>query len=227
MRAQVQSVPQKAGRHEIMHYRFDPVMHLEDGGSLGSRCEMSSDFEERVSFGPASLLEEAADPAVWLSERLTDIAGLAHEFGAGNRPILVPAPVAALQHANTPIACDAAIRRTTLCQQEICLEFPDAALASDPEESVRRVAQFRRRGFRVAIDMRRTWQTPLHDSLRLMIDTIHINAEAWHKNEDLREVCDEAACSGILIVADQAAWRDGEWFVKNGVSGTVRPRSDA
>ena len=225
MRAQT-ALP-SAKRPATDFVRFDPVMHLTDGDVLGMAAEEAQEFEERVRFGPVTGFKSESNAAAWLAERVLRIACAAYDEGVTGRPILVSAPMAALADPNTALACDAAIRRTTMCQQEFCLVFPDAAFAADPADCTARIARLRRCGFRVGIDMRKSWQTGLSQSLRLMIDTVRIDAGAVHTSDELHEAAIAASASGILVVADRAAWRDGATLAESGVSGAVRPRGDA
>lgn len=227
MRAQTALLAEK--RLQSGFVRFDAVMHLEAGDLLGVAAEEAMEFEERVSFGPVTGMAHTADAdaASWLAERLVRVASAAYAQGATGRPILVSAPIAALADPNTAMACDAAIRRTAMCQQEFCLMFPDAAFSSETVDCTSRVARLRRCGFRVGIDMRRSWQTGLSESLRLMIDTLRIEAAAVHTSDELHEAAIAAAAAGILVVADNAAWREGPALAESGVTGAITPRSDS
>ena len=207
--------------------RFHSVVHLLSGDPLGQVCETPMAFEERVAFGPRTLPNEVANPAKWLSDQLIRIATATHGQPEALRPILVPAPLASLSHANTAVACDAAIRRTSLCPQEICLEFADAAFAGSVADYIGRVSLLRRHGFRVAIDMRKSWQTPLNDSLRLLIDTIRVDARTLEANPDLLDIVEVADASGVLIVAENAHWRDGDYLASIGVHAATHPKADA
>lgn len=209
-----------------VHLRFHPVMHLLDGTSYGAVCEMSKTFEERVSFGPAAHSAPGPNPAKWLCERLSEVASAAHTFDSRLRPIIVPAPLAALSHANTAVGCDATIRRTSLCQQEICLEFEDTAFAGCKADIVNRVAHFRRHGFRVSIDMRKSWQTPLSEALRLLIDSIRVDARDLEVDDELLDICEMASAAGILVIAENANWRDGEFLTRCGINAGVQIRAD-
>ncbi|KCZ94593.1 EAL domain-containing protein [Hyphomonas johnsonii] len=208
-------------------FRFHQVVHLLSGDPLGQICESPVQFEERAAFGPVTGNLPDSNPAKWLSDQLVRVASATHGQSIGHRPILVPAPLAALAHSNTAVACDAAIRRTSLCQQEICLEFADAAFAGGVTDYVSRVGLLRRHGFRIAIDMRRSWQTPMNDALRLLVDTIRIDARAIDTNPDLVEIVEVADASGILIVAEHAHWRDGEYLADLGIHAASRPKADA
>lgn len=207
--------------------RFHAVVHLLSGDCLGQVCETSVVFEERVAFGPRTMAHAIANPAKWLADHLSRIASAAHGQPVSQRPILVSAPIASLAHSDTAPACDAAIRRTSLCQQEVCLEFADTAFAGGVADYVGRLGLLRRHGFRIAIDMRRSWQTPLSDSLRLLIDTIRVDTRALETNRDLLDLVEAADASGILIVAENAHWRDGEYLARVGVHAATHPRTDS
>ena len=208
-------------------YRFSPVVDLSDGSSLGSLCDMSVAFEERASFGPVTAPQNAACPATWLSDRLVEIACAVHSGDPRDRPIIVPAPVSALRNVNAAIACDAAIRRTVLCQQEICLEFPDSAFTADGSDTTLLPTNFRRRGFRVSVDMRKSWQSILSEPLRLLIDTIRVEAAMLETEPELIERCEAASAAGIVVIAENAKWRDGQELATFGVRGAVSPKADA
>ncbi len=207
--------------------RFRPVMHLMSGDSLGLVADEPVEFEERAAFGPAAQGAAGASPARWLAGRLERVASAACAQEQIHRPILVAAPMAGLADPDTAPVCDAAVGRTVLCQQEFCLMFSDAALAGDPADSTARIARLRRVGFRVGIDMRSSWQTPLSESLRILIDTVRVDADALETSDALCETVSAARCSGILVVADHASWRDGAYLEALGVDAGAAPRADA
>lgn len=206
--------------------RFKPVVHLLGGDSLGLVADEPVEFEERVSFGPAAEADQAS-PAKWMAGRLERVASAVVAQERPYRPILVAAPMAGLSDPDTALACDAAVRRTILCQQEFCLMFTDAAFAGDPADSTARIARLRRAGFRVGVDMRHSWQTPMSDAFRILIDTVRIDADALEASNELCEVVQVAKSSGILVVADHASWRDGDYLNQMGVAGAVAPQTDA
>lgn len=206
--------------------RFKPVVHLLGGDSLGLVADEPVEFEERVSFGPATVARNST-AAEWMAGRLERVASAACSQEIGQRPILVAAPMAGLSDPNTALACDAAVRRTVLCQQEFCLMFTDSAFSGDPADSTARVARLRRAGFRVGVDMRHSWQSPMTDGFRILIDTIRIDAEMLEESAELSELTQLAKAAGILVVADHASWRDGAYLSELGVAGAVAPSADA
>ncbi len=207
--------------------RFRGVVQLSDGACLGAEAEAQRTFDERVAFGPAASQQPVADPAKWLAGQIRTTAQAASGCAMTRRPILVAAPVAALAHSNTPVACDAAVRQTPLAAQEVCLMFPDTAFAGDAADSTSRIARLRRLGFRAGIDMRKSWQTALNDGLRLLIDMIRIDARLIDGDRNLEDMALAARAAGILVIADHACWRDAGHLGRLGVTAAVSPRSDA
>ena len=203
-------------------------MNLESGEAVASLAETPIEFSERPAFGPATIQSaQQNSPAKWLADQIETIAAGSSLLDVYERPILTPAPIAAFAHSRTGPACEAAVVRSKLCPQEICLEFSDAAFAASPSEAVNRVQVLRRLGFRVSIDARKAWNAKLSSSLRLSIDTYRVNAMHLMNNTDLQYQCEAAAGSGITVIAEQARWRDADWLVDFGIEHAIRPKADA
>lgn len=208
--------------------RFVPIMHLESGDAVATLAEAPIDFTETASFGPASILNAArTNPAKWLAEQIEDIAAAAKLLDIYDRPIIVPAPISTFAHSGTAAACEVAVQRSKLCPQEICLEFLDGALAASTQDSANRVRTLRRRGFRVSIDARKAWNTPLSTALSLSIDTYRVDARHLASDAALQEQCENASAAGISVVAEYARWRDAEWLSDFGIDYALRPKADA
>lgn len=214
--------------HPSTQIRFAPVLHLHSGEPVLQIAETVRQFDERPRFGPAfeAINQEALDPATWLADQIEDIAQMAHDEN-DTRPIIVPLPVPSLLHPDTAMACDAALRRTPLCPQEICFEVSDAALTLAQEEVHRGIEALRRCGFRVSVDATCSWQAPLSAALRLLLDNIRIDTRALENDAELEHRVEAAAASGMSVIAEHAAWRDADWLADLGVEFAIRPRADA
>lgn len=210
--------------------RLLPVMHLESADAVLLFAEAEKRFEERAVFGRVALAaerSEAASPAEWIAERVEDVAHDAH-YRTTERPVIVPIPMAALIHSDTAVACDAAVSRTRLCPQEICLEVDDAALATPSNQSAMEgIEALRRCGFRVSLNASRSWQAPLCYSLRVLLDSMRVDARKIEGDEDLLDRIDAAACSGMLVIAENAYWRDTDFLNEVGVEYGFRMKADA
>lgn len=216
--------------HTPVRNRLLPVMHLGTGDAVLLFAESDKRFEERAVFGRAVLAaerSETASPAHWLADRLETVAQDAHNRTT-ERPVIVPMPLAALLHPDTAIACDAAIARTQLCPQEICLDIEDAALAMPAARNVQDgIEALRRHGFRVSLNASRSWQTALSQSLRFLVDSLRIDARKVDTEPELQDRIDAAACCGMSIIAENAYWRDGEYLADLGIEYGFRLRADS
>lgn len=207
--------------------RFEPVVHLVKGDIVNLIAETPKRYEERVSFGMSGLIAERISPALWLAHEVELAAQAAYREQATARPILLSAPVAAMMHPDTPMACDAAAARSKICPQEICIEVDDSSLAQSRDDVRKSIEALRRRGFRVGINATRSWCTPLDTSLRLMLDCVRIDANKLWTAEDLMGRVDAAVACGMAVIAENANYRDGDELAAIGVELGVRPRADA
>lgn len=207
--------------------RFTPVLNLCSGEAVTLLAETMKRFEERVSFGPATATAKHVpqSPAAYIADHLLKIARLAHEQSEV-RPVIVPISMATLIHADTPIACDTAIRRTVLCPQEICFEVTDATLAVPSPEARKGLAALRKLGFRLSLDATRSWQAPLSTDLRILLESMRIDSRQIDGEEGLDSRIEAASSCGMQVIAEHANWRDGDWLSSMGVDLAVRPRAD-
>lgn len=207
--------------------RTSPIYSLLSGEPYGLICEHIVAFEERVSFGPARSNSEAPDPAEWIAVQIEKTATHVSQHDVTERPIIIAAPQTALAHPNTAIAANIAVRSSHLCHQEICLEFCDTAFAGDPTDVIQKVAKLKRCGFRVGVDMRKSWSSALSQGLALLLDTIRVDALEVFRNPDLQDMVLAAKHAGVFVIAENAKWRDGDYLESLGVLGAVRPIADS
>lgn len=208
--------------------RFVPVVHLVTGEAVTLFAETEKRFEERAVFGraaPAAERSVPASPSQWLAGQVERIAHEAHSRTT-ERPVIVPAPLAALVDPDTALACDAAIRRTRLCPQEICIEIKDAALALPSKDTQAGIEALRRNGFRVSLDSTRSWQASLSTAFRLLLDSIRIDASLLEFEPELEKRIDAASACGMTVIAEKANWRDGDFLAAMGIEYGIRPRAD-
>ena len=214
-------------QRKLPEMRFEPVIHLLRGDIVNSLAETPKRFEDRVTFGSPGLMKECISPALWIAHQLETAARIAHDEDKHARPIIIEAPVAAMMHPDTPMACEAAASRSKLLPQEFCIEVDDASLAQSKTDITRSIEALRKRGFRVGVDARRSWCTPLDTSLRLMLDSVRICANAIWKDGELQNRIDAAASCGMAVIAEGAHYRDGDDLSDLGVDYAYRPRTDA
>ncbi|MEO0466363.1 MAG: EAL domain-containing protein [Pseudomonadota bacterium] len=208
-------------------HRFLPVMDLLSCDLVGQVYENDQPFDASVSFGPVTSAFNSPCPAEWLGLHVEDALVLASGSGRKDGPIHIAAPVPALSHPDSADACEAAVRRARACPQEICLDFDDTAFVDSGADATTHVSALRRRGFRVGIDARRSWQSATTPTLRMLIDTVRITARQLDTEQDLVERVLSVAEEGVAIMADGARWRDSHDLCELGVSFATAPRADA
>lgn len=222
---QFETAPTAAARNRLL-----PVMHLETGEAVLLFAETEKRFEERAVFGrtaAAAESSEAVSPAQWMAGHIEAVAHDAHSRTT-ERPVIVELPLVALIDPDTAVACDAAIARTHLCPQEICLEIQDAALALPAARNAQeRIEALRKCGFRVSLNATRSWQCPLSHSMRILLDSLRVDARKIEADEDLQDRIEAAASSGMLVIAEHANWRDSYYLGGLGVEYGFRMRADA
>lgn len=207
--------------------RFRPVVHLLTGDVVCAAAQSSRRFEELAAFGPSGLAASPESPAVWLANLIEDLAVRARVTDMDVRPIHIEAPVAAMMHPDTPIACEAAAARSRLLPQEICIEVTDASLAQSKRDVTRSIESLRRKGFRLGVIATKSWSTPLDTSLRLMLDTVRVDARRLYDEPELAKRVEAAVACGMSVIAEGAAYRDGEDLSAMGVELALHPRTDA
>ncbi len=209
-------------------FRFEAIRELPTGMAAGLLVKHREAFADTVRFGPAwsETSQTSQCAGTWLAERIERAAHAEALAPQALRPVFVPAPDAALADPNAPLACSAAVARTPLLPQEFCLVFRDAASAVAGKLIENHVRAFRRRGFRVALDMRRSQATPLSQSLLLMIDTLRVQSDDL-KTPDILEIIQAARQAGVCILADRPRWRDIDELASIGIGFGFDLRADA
>lgn len=208
--------------------RLSPVVHLLTGDVVNLVAETCRSFEDRASFGGNGLFINRISPALWMAHQIEAVAELVNEPRFANaRPIIIEAPITALMHPDTPMACEAAAARSRLCPQEICVEVEDATLSQSKSDIVRSIEALRRRGFRVGVNATRSWCTPLDTRLRLLLDCVRVDAAKLWTEADLLNRVEAARACGMAVIAENARYRDGEKLADVGIELARAPKVDA
>ena len=208
--------------------RLSPVIHLTTGDIVNLVAETQFAFDDRVSFGAGGQLVSRISPALWLAHQVEAVARLAYDQPCSTaRPIIIEAPIVALMHPDTPIACEAAAARSRICPQEICIEVDDASLAQSKADVLKSIESLRRRGFRVGVNATRSWCTPLDTRLRLLLDSVRVDARKVWVEADLLNRIEAASACGMAVIAEHARYRDGEKLAGVGIELGRAPKVDA
>jgi hypothetical protein len=205
--------------------RFKPIVNLTTGQSFGLHAETEFSFED--SFQPRHLLQDELPTAGgWLGDLIERVARLAADTDMRARPISLTAPLAALSDRDAPLAAEAGARRAGILPQEIRIDFPDAAISALDDLAWERLEAFRRRGFRIGLDARQSWRTPMSARARATFEAVRFNPTHVELQEVPMVRIEAASAEGVAMIAENARWRDAESLAAIGVSFAIAPRAD-
>jgi hypothetical protein len=206
--------------------RFRPVVRLADGESFGLHAEADIAFED--TFRPRHLSDAAHPcPAAWLGDLVERVGRMAHESGHKLRPISVTAPMAALSANDGPMAAEAGIKRTSLLPQEIRIDFCDASVVAMEDLALDRLDAFRRRGFRVGLDARKSWRTPMGARARATFEAVRLDPTRCDQLEIPLTRLEIASSEGCALIAENVHWRDAARLAEIGIHFAMSPKADS
>jgi hypothetical protein len=205
--------------------RFRPVVRLSDGSAFGMDAEADIAFED--TFRTRHLTDvDLPSAAGWLGDLIERACRLAQDTQTMPRPMSILAPMAALADKDAPMAAEAAVARAGALAQEIRLDFSDASVCALEDLALDRVDAFRRRGFRVGLDARTSWRTPMGARARLTFEAVRLDPSRCEALEIPMTRIEVASADGIALIAENVRWRDAEKLADMGVHFAVSPRAD-
>lgn len=206
--------------------RFKPIVNLASGEAFGMHAETEFSFED--SFHPRHLTAgELPTAGGWLGDLIERIARLAADTNMLTRPISVTAPLAVLSDRDTPLAAEAGARRANILTQEIRIDFPDASISALDDLAWDRLEGFRRRGFRIGLDARMGWRTPMSARARATFEAVRFNTSNFELQEVPIARLEAASSEGVALIAENAQWREAQNLLAIGVCFAMAPRADS
>jgi len=205
--------------------RFRPVVRLADGEAFGMHAEADISFED--TFRPRHL-SDATHPSAagWLGDLIERTGRLARDTGANHRPLSISAPMAALADKDAPMAAEAGAARAGILPQEVRIDFCDASVSALDDLALDRVDAFRRRGFRVGLDARKSWRTPMGARARMTFEAVRLDPSRCEALDIPMSRLEVAAADGIALIAENVRWRDTDNLAELGISFAMAPRAD-
>lgn len=206
--------------------RFQPIVRLADGESFGLHAEADIAFED--TFRPLHLSDAALPSAAgWLGDVIERLGALVETAGPGPRPISITAPMAALSDRDGPMAAEAGAKRANLLPQEIRIDFCDASVVALEDLALDRLDAFRRRGFRVGLDARKSWRVAMGARARMTFEAVRLAPTRCEALDIPLSRLEIAAADGVALIADGVCWRDADELAQMGVQFALAPRSDS
>lgn len=202
-------------------------MHLCSGDAVGAFMEYAYNFEDKPALLSNSDIKTHHTAASWIASKIIDMASMCDMIDYIERPLILPVPARTLIDNDVLEFCTNAAAQTRLCHQEISLEITDAAISAHTEEAVTFMHTFRRQGFRVSVDARKSCAGELPGECWLLVDTLRLRAQDIEVEPALQDMIGLASSAGVAIVAERALWRDGEYLARMGIDYALKPRTDA
>ena len=134
--------------------------------------------------------------------------------------------MAALSDKDAPMAAEAGAARAGVLPQEIRIDFCDASVSALEDLALDRVDAFRRRGFRVGLDARKSWNTPMGARARMTFEAVRLDPSRCQALEIPMTRLEVASAEGIALIAENVRWRDTEKLAELGVHFATAPRTD-
>jgi hypothetical protein len=206
--------------------KFKPVVRLSDGAPFGLHVETDLAFED--TFRPRHLVDsDLPSASAWLGEMIERSALLAISADAAQRPLSLTAPLAALAERDAPMAAEAGARRANVLPQEFRIDFLDASVTALDDLAMDRLDAFRRLGFRVGLDARTGWRTPMNARARITFEAVRLHPSRLDALEIPMSRLEVASAEGVALIAEHASWRDTGYLSEIGVHFAMAPRADA
>ncbi len=212
------------------HIGLDQAYCLQTGSPAFAMTRVDPVFGD-VRVGPAIRGSEVAapmSPTVWLANAITRLSQERRSsLQPVCRPLHLPVPSAALLDPEAAGYARQAADRSGLCPQEVALEIADSSLVMVGETAMDCIDTFRRAGFRIALDCRRSWEFPFCARLRGAVMRLRANAIDLAFDEDLqrRSICIADAEGQVIL--DRCYWRDVDMLTSVGASHSLRLLADA
>jgi hypothetical protein len=206
--------------------RFKPVVRLADGASHGLQVETDTKFED--TFRPRHLSDaQLPSAAAWLGDLIERAGRLAQDTDFRQRPIVIPAPMAALADPDCAMACEAGALRAGMLPQEFRIDFCDASVSNLEDMAMDRLDAVRKRGFRVGLDARKTWRTPMNARARMTFEAVRLDPFSLDAQDIPVSRLEVASADGVALVADNAHWRDADKLAESGINYALSPKIDS
>jgi hypothetical protein len=206
--------------------RFKPIVRLADGAAFGMHAETDISFEDTFQ---QRHLSDAAHPssAAWLGELIERAGRLAQDTATTLRPISITCPMAALSDPDAPMAAEAGAKRAGLLTQEFRLDFLDASIVALEDLALDRIDAFRRKGFRVGLDARKSWRTPMGARSRMTFEAVRLDAAQMDGLEIPMTRLEVSSSDGVALIAENVRWRDAERLANQGIHFALAPKADS
>lgn len=208
--------------------RFETCIDLEGGHAAFPLTRVDPLYEEQPgAFSFNGRPPSVVAPSEWLVLAIRRLANAVREQKLDARPIHLPTPAAILLDPNAVSLALATVNDEGFCAQEFMLEIQDASLAASDKDSLDNFDAFRRAGFRIALDARKSCVTAFSARIRPAIERLRVTSTDLLDNETVQLRADIVGCLGGEIIVERANWREADMLRNYGATHALKLLSDA
>ena len=176
---------------------FQPEVSVETGAIVGLEALVRWEHPERGLVGPDSFIALAEETGLivpigtWVLNEACRLAQGWQAERAADEPLVVRVNVSARQlaHENLVDIVDAALTRTGMVPEQLCLEVTESVLVEDPESSIRTLSALKALGVKIAVDDFGTGYSSLEYLRTFPVDCVKIDRSFVrgipHSSEDV------------------------------------------
>ncbi|MAK60838.1 MAG: hypothetical protein CMK09_07660 [Ponticaulis sp.] len=208
--------------HRPFRSRFEACMKLPTGEIDFPVTRVDPLFEDQPIVGVTH-----TSPGHWLADCIARLGQAARQFDVGVRPLHVPMPLAILQSADTPDQCLNAVKSQDCCPQEFILEFQDSTLAQTEDGVLDRMEAFRRKGFRIGLDARRSSESPFGARLRSAVERMRVTEFDLMNDDNVQMRAEIVSGLGGDVILDRASWKNVDLLKSFGATHAQKLIADA
>lgn len=202
--------------------RFEPCLQLPDGEIDFPLTRVDPLFEDQPLVGVCY-----TSPDLWLVDCLKRLCLAARQFDVGTRPLHVPMPLAILRSNDAPEMCLNAVKSEDCCPQEFILEFQDSTLAQTEEGVLDGMEAFRRKGFRIGLDARRSSVAPFGARLRSAVERMRVTEFDLMNDDEVQMRAEIVSGMGGDVILDRASWKNVDLLRDFGATHAQKLLADA
>lgn len=212
----------KAHGNKAFRSRFEACIKLSSGEKDFPITRVDPLFEDLYP-----MVGTVPSASEWLALCLRRLAQAARQYDVMVRPLHVPMPMAILHEPEAPEKSRLAVLAEDCCPQEFILEFQDTTLAQPDETVLDRMEDFRRKGFRIGLDARRSNAAPFGARLRSAVERLRIREDELLFDETVQMRAEIVSSLGGQVILDRAQWKNVDLLMSYGATHALKLLADA
>lgn len=209
--------------------RVEPIVSIENGENTGSYARIDPLHDDSCLFRVSAAGDITYTASHWCMAAIEAVTDLLQSDYDRSLPIHIPFPLAGLEDPRMQERLTECFANLGQSPQDFRFCVPDAAIYPDTEHYMELLSDMARCGFRMAIDIRNSWQSPISSEMRQVFDAVIMTASQMiTRGDEVKSAkLDFMRSSNMEITIDKAAWRDMPALQRRGATNVIAPKADA